>query len=84
MSSFRNRELVFKNVSKKLVSLVERVVESPMYVLSNARSIIQNDIILLDILRFENSHTLQSKLLTLSSHQILAQNAYFSRVGDPK
>ena len=70
--------------SERLVSLVERAIESLNYALSNARSIIDKDTILLDIFEFENCHTLESKMLTLSSNQILAQNPYFSRSADPK
>ena len=64
--------------------MIERGIESPDYMLSNARSIIDKDTILLDIFGFGNCHTLESKMLTLSSNQILAQNPYFSRSADPK
>ena len=47
-------------------------------------TIIDKDTMLLDIFGFENCHTLESKMLTLSSNGILAQNPYFSRSDDPK
>ena len=41
--------------SERLASLVERAIKSPNYALSNARSIIDKDVVLIDTYRLENS-----------------------------